>query len=458
MSLHDPVETDPEREAASGPVFTPPCGPVRGWNDGPVVRATGIRYATAGRFEPPVAAADRNEELVATAWSPACPQAPVPFLDEVLGKSASERRFDEDCQHLSVTLPAGLGPEETLPVMVWIHGGSYVSGAGDLPIMDPAALVAEQRVIVVTVTYRLGLFGFLGGTPGHPANLGLLDIVEAFRWVQRNIRAFGGDPREVTAFGQSAGADAVAQLMAVPDAPSLFRRAIIQSAPLGLGRGRAAINAKMAAAAADIGEDLPAEEVVAREASIARLAAGSGLKAGMPFGTQYGHAPLPPEAEIDAVWSRVAPEIDILIGHTAEEARLFVPRIPAIARVAAWPVIGPLIRRGLVSAVTAAVYGRSSRRFARRHARAGGRADRYLISWAAPGNPFGSAHTIDLPLLFGDENTWAQAAIVAGSEWRELDAAARATRALWAAFARGSALPESGRIPGVLRHRAVGRG
>jgi carboxylesterase type B len=90
--------------------------------------------------------------------------------------------------------------------MVWIHGGSYVFGAGDAAIFDPRALVEEQGVIVVSVTYRLGLFGFLGGSAGRAANLGLLDIIEALRWVKRNIQAFGGAPDCVTLFGQSAGA------------------------------------------------------------------------------------------------------------------------------------------------------------------------------------------------------------------------------------------------------------
>ena len=122
-------------------------------------------------------------------------------------------------------------PPGGAPVLVWIHGGSYTSGSGDLAIFDPARLVAENRVIVVSVTYRLGLFGFLATGNGRPANLGLLDQLEAFRWVRRNIAAFGGDPDRVTAFGQSAGGDAIAHLMAVPEAPALFRRAIIQSDP-----------------------------------------------------------------------------------------------------------------------------------------------------------------------------------------------------------------------------------
>lgn len=448
------------------PCFAPPCGPVCGRVDGDVVRVSGIRYAVASRFAPPAALPDRaagSAPVEAVHPSPACPQGPVPFLDEVLGTRPGELAADEDCLRLSLTLPAGLEVDERVPVMVWIHGGSYVSGAGDLAIMDPRALVAEQRVIVVSVTYRLGLFGYLGlpagAAPARPANLGLLDQLEALRWVQRNIGAFGGDASNVTAFGQSAGGDAVAHIMATPDAPTLFRRAIIQSAPLGISRGRDRMSAAMAEAARSAGADewatMSAEEIVAREPSVAAAGRPFRLRGGMPFGTQYGHDPLPAEGSLEAAWDRAAPSIDVLIGHTAEEARLFVPRVPAIARLAALPVVGAGIRRLLVRVATRAVYSRAAARFARRHARAGGQARRYVIDWAAPGNPYGSAHTIDLPLLFGDEATWRRAALVAGASWPELHAQGRRVRALWAAFARGDALPRRGRLPGALRHRLV---
>lgn len=445
------------RPTSAPPTFSPPCGPVVGWVDGdaPVVRATGIPYATAGRFEPPVQAADRDEVLEATVWAPACPQAPVPSLERVLGGELGGLATDEHCQNLSVTMPADLSPDDRLPVMVWIHGGSYTSGAGDVPVMDPAPLVAEQRVVVVTVTYRLGLFGYLGGGEGRPANLGLLDQVEALRWVRRNIEAFGGDPSRVTVFGQSAGGDAVAHLMAVPGAATLFSRAIVQSAPLGISRGRAAMNAAMLAASDGITAQTPVREVVSRQAVVAKSTGRAGLRAAMPFGTQYGFAPLPSEDEIDATWDGVAGDIDVLVGHTSEEARLFVRELPAVRRAVALPVVGPLVRRVLVAALTEAVYGRSARRFARRHARAGGRAYGYVLSWSAPGSPWGAAHTVDLPMLFGDEKTWARAELVAGATWDEVQTAARAVRAVWGAFARGDDLGSGATIDGVLRYRLV---
>ena len=438
----------------STPRFHPPCGPVEGWTDGPVVRATGIPYATADRFQPPVPAADWQDPFPATSWSPACPQPPTPQLDIALGHQLGHLRRDEHCQHLSVTLPADLAAGENLPVMVWVHGGSYTSGAGDMPITDPAALVAEQRVVVVTVTYRLGIFGYLGDARGRPGNLGLLDQLEALRWVRRNIAAFGGDPEEVTAFGESAGGDAVAHLMATPEAPTLFRRAIIQSPPLGIARGRAQMTAAMVEAAAHVTAAMPAADVVALQPDVEQRSGSFGLIAGMPFGTQYGHPPLPAEEEVEAAWDRVAPQIEVLIGHTSEEAKLFLSRVPALERAIAVPLVGPLVSRAVVGYVTAAVYSRAVRRFAERHVRAGGRAVSYVISWSVPGNPYGAAHTIDLPLLFGDEEAWRSAALVAGAPWTEIEGHARQVRQVWADFARGR-LAHRGELPGVLRYHRV---
>ncbi|MEX5262313.1 carboxylesterase family protein, partial [Kocuria sp. CPCC 205263] len=433
--------------------FTPACGPVHGWVDGEVIRATGIPYATAGRFTAPAPAPDWVEPFAATAPAPACPQVRSSFLEEVLGGAMAGLPRDEHCQRLSVTLPRDVAPGERLPVMVWIHGGSYTTGAGDAAIMDPARLVAEQRVVVVSVTYRLGLFGYLGSGHHRPANLGLLDQLEALRWVRRNITAFGGDHSNVTVFGQSAGADAVAHLMATPGAPSLFHRAILQSPPLGITRGRAAMNEAMNQAAEIVTATTPPETVVALQAEVTAHAAAFGLMGAMAFGTQYGHHPLPEEDGIEAAWDRVAPHIDVLIGHTAEEARLHIPGAPRLRRWVQLPLIGPLIRRAVVDYVTAAVYTRAIRRFATRHTRAGGTAHTYEISWAAPGNPYGASHAIDLPLLFGHEHTWAGTGLVAGADWEEIDAHGRQVRRLWADFARGTPLGEKGRIPGALSYR-----
>ena len=141
----------------------------------------------------------------------------------------------EDCLTLNVWTPARLDASERLPVMVWIHGGGFAVGSGAEPRYDGGELAA-RGIIVVTVNYRLNAFGFLAHpalsaeSPHHASgNWGLLDLVAALKWVQRNIAAFGGDARAVTIAGESAGSSAVSILMASPLAKNLFARAIAES-------------------------------------------------------------------------------------------------------------------------------------------------------------------------------------------------------------------------------------
>lgn len=171
----------------------------------------------------------RRDALGHSCWQAVSPQGFGPWSQEYVVPGD----ISEDCLFLDVWAPAhhsGL-----LPVLVWIHGGGFNSGSGAIPIYDGAALAARGTV-VVTLNYRVGVFGFLahpeitqeaGNTP--PTNFGLLDIIAALRWVQANASAFGGDPRLVTIAGQSAGAMAVQDLVASPLAKGLFARAIGES-------------------------------------------------------------------------------------------------------------------------------------------------------------------------------------------------------------------------------------
>jgi para-nitrobenzyl esterase len=182
----------------------------------------------------------------------------------------------EDCLTLNVFAPQRAAH---LPVMVWIHGGGFVNGSATAPLYDGSAL-ARQGVVVVTVNYRLGRFGFFA----HPAltaeqrggllaNYGLMDQIAALRWVKRNIGAFGGDPANVTIFGESAGGMAVNRLMMIDEARGLFAKAIVES---GAGRERgqtlrqaeddgAAFATKLGTAHADAAalRALPADRIVA---------------------------------------------------------------------------------------------------------------------------------------------------------------------------------------------------
>ncbi|MBH8570938.1 carboxylesterase/lipase family protein [Microvirga sp. STS02] len=435
--------------ASTAPHFHTPAGLIIGRVDGPVVRATGIRYALAARFCPPESQPPATVPIYATAPAPACPQLADPRVDQVLGELFAALRFDEDCLRLSITRPADYRAGETLPVIVWVHGGSYVSGAGDLAIYDPAVWVAEQRVVFVAVTYRLGLFGFLG-SGSTPPNLGLLDLLEALRWVQRNIAAFGGDPALVTMFGHSSGADAIAQLMLVPGAPGLFRRVMLHSAPLGLTRGRQRMLRAMSRAVGEIPTTASTDEVLARESAVVKAARWQGLKSGMPFGPQYGAAPLPPETEIEASWAAVAPHIDVLIGATAEETRFFAVIDPTFNWLQRLPLAGGRLVRLLTETTSCRIYLDPARAFAEQQVRAGGRAYRFLLTYQPPGSPFGAAHVVDLPLLLGTQASWAATPLLGQANWEEFDAAGRQVRQLWADFARTGIMPAKIMIPGVL--------
>ncbi|WP_223813704.1 carboxylesterase/lipase family protein [Geobacillus zalihae] len=139
----------------------------------------------------------------------------------------------EDCLYLNIWSPGADGQKR--PVMVWIHGGSFAYGSGSSPMYDGASFAELGNVVIVTINYRLGVFGFLhladigGESYMESGNCGLLDQVAALRWVQENIEAFGGDPDNITIFGESAGAVSVSTLLTMPAAKGLFHKAIMQS-------------------------------------------------------------------------------------------------------------------------------------------------------------------------------------------------------------------------------------
>ncbi|TGE08670.1 carboxylesterase family protein [Hymenobacter fodinae] len=435
--------------------FQAPAGPIVGWREGNLLHASGIRYARAQRFHPPVAEPASPTPLQATNPSPACPQVPDPLLDQVLGDLFTELTFSEDCLRLSITLPADCWPDEQLPIIVWVHGGSYVSGAGDLPLYNPAAWVQEQRVVFVAVTYRLGLLGFLGSNTTTPPNLGLLDLREALRWVQRNISAFNGDPALVTLLGHSSGADAIAHLMVADGATGLFRRVILHSAPLGLAPNRAAMNQAMLRATGPLPTEDPIEQVLAYQERAQRAARRFGLKGGMPFGTQYGAYPLPAEADVARAWKAAAPQVEVLIGGTSHETRFFAVISPGLRWLPRVPLLGPRATNLLTTLSSRYIYLDPARAFARRHARAGGRAYLFQVTFAPTGSDFGGAHTIDLPLLLGLPAQWTATPLLGQAHWEEVDALGKQVRQHWADFARTGLLPTPLQLPGVLQVEQV---
>jgi para-nitrobenzyl esterase len=219
--------------ASSGPQVKTASGVVEGKSDGPVNIFLGIPYAAPPvgdlRWKPPVPAAKWSGVLKATDFSSHCMQ----------GKVYGDMKFrdpggSEDCLTLNVWVPAKTSGAK-LPVMVWIYGGGFEAGTTSEARQDGTHL-AQQGVIVVSMNYRLGVFGFfvhpeLAKESGHNAagNYGLLDQTAALRWVHDNIAAFGGDPGNVTIFGESAGSFSVSAQMASPLAKGLFQKAIGES-------------------------------------------------------------------------------------------------------------------------------------------------------------------------------------------------------------------------------------
>ncbi|WP_339319791.1 carboxylesterase/lipase family protein [Paenibacillus sp. FSL R10-2734] len=214
-----------------GPIAVTSYGKLQGREEGGVYVWRGIPFAA-----PPVGELRFRAPQPPEAWSgirdasefgPVCHQ-PADTRGTRFGGIAP--RHSEDCLYLNVWSPAA--PGEALPVMVWIHGGTFVTGAGSQPQFDGTSFAEQGKVVLVTVNYRLGPFGFLHLSSlgdGFASNQGLLDQIAALEWVKLNISAFGGDPQRVTVFGESAGSMSIAALLAMPAAKGLFAGAIMQS-------------------------------------------------------------------------------------------------------------------------------------------------------------------------------------------------------------------------------------
>lgn len=301
------------------------------------------------RWKAPQPAPSWRGVRTATAFAPACPQTGVSIPGETPPATS------EDCLYLNVWAPAQRsGP---LPVLVWIHGGGFTNGATAMPLYDGGA-IARRGVVVVTVAYRLGPLGFLA----HPeltaespratsGNYGLMDQLAALQWVQRNIAAFGGDPRRVTVAGQSAGAMSVSILMASPQARGLFHRAIGQSGgffePVELAPGYVLASAENAGVAYALARSATSLAELRRAPVEALLGRGAGA---------VSHPVIAPGVLPEAPYEvfaagRQAP-VPLLVGSNAEEARAFLD--PANVRAAAFAAdvrarFGPL-PRGIVEA------------------------------------------------------------------------------------------------------------
>lgn len=284
----------------------------------------GIPFAAppvgALRWRAPQPAAHWRGTRDARLWGPVCPQPTAPGMNSV----PAGQRMSEDCLYLNVWAPAGATGRA--PVMVWIHGGALVMGAGSFPEFDGSAF-ARDGVVLVTLNYRLGALGFFAhraltaeaSAKAPLGNYGLMDQLAALAWVKRNIARFGGDPHNVTLFGESAGASSLTHLLAAPAARGLFHKAIIESAP-AFGPEKSLADAERDGARLATTAGAPPNATVAqlRALPFAKLLAAEPMSSVAPF-VDGRFIPEPP---MRAIARGESLPVSMIIGSNSDEGSL----------------------------------------------------------------------------------------------------------------------------------------
>jgi len=407
------------RSAATGrPTVETAAGSLSGVRDPGGVTFRGIPYARAERFAPPAPAEPWTGVREAAQTGLAAPQPDRPVARFTHGPMPLT---GEDCLNLNVYAPSLEGDR---PVMVWLHGGGFVMGHAGASLYHGARLAAVGDIVVVTVNYRLGSLGWLCHRALGGGNWGLRDQIAALEWVRENIASFGGDPGRVTVAGQSAGALCAVDLLAAPSARGLFARAIVQSPPLGDAIQPADVAERWADALAHPPglRSLAPERIVARHEELLEHPQWRGTRGGALPTLDPGSLPVSPLDE-----PGVSPEVDVLIGHTADEGTFFfdapwrpappAPRVPDIVAHLCpgqdpHEVLDRYYERSgersddvalLVAIATDAIVVTPTTRWAIARAAAGARVYRYRVDHPGAGPQLRATHTTEVPLLFG---TW----------------------------------------------------
>jgi para-nitrobenzyl esterase len=451
-------------------------GDVRGVAHDGLVQFRGVPYAVPPlgkrRFRPPQPIGAWQGELDATAHGPIAPQGPS-RLRVAVGDFS--RPQSEDCLTLTITTPA---PDNNKrPVIVWLHGGGYGTGAGSLDWYDGATLVHEGDVVVVGVNYRLGPLGYLYYDGLSDGQMGLQDMIAAIRWVAAHIAAFGGHPGEITLMGQSAGAHSALCMMAMPETRKLFRHAILESAPgvTPFSRTQAAGWTRQYLEVLGLGQ-LPQEQIVqqlqAAEPGVLLQAAGALARKTARLGqVEPPFFPVVDELAGPGGFLRNAAKgaadgnVAVVVGTNHDEARAIVAGDPRAQEANRGQVDAYLQaklgtvhaqcywqRRPsgrpadiLADAMTDVAFARPSHQFAAQAAQAGADVWAYRLDWAPAGSALGACHCLELPLIFNTAKAWASAPMLEGLAGNDgsRDSVARPMRTAWLSFARhGKPSPE----------------
>ncbi len=375
--------------------------------------------------------------LDAAGFGPVAPQA-LPQSADAGAASPASAPDDGNWLTLNIWSPdlAAAKSGGGLPVLVWIHGGAYIFGSASEPRYDGSTL-AGLGAVVVTFNYRLGVEGF-AQIEGAPANRGLLDAAAALRWVAENVARFGGDPSNVTVFGESAGAGIIAALLAMPSASGLFRRAIAQSVPGTFFAPDLASDVTRAIAAeaaiTGAGTGPLSRETLAGVPPARLVQAQMAVTASIRRYGQWGPVALTvtpfspvvdgdvlPRAPWRALLSGAARDVDLLVGHNRDEYKLFIQMGGQAGRITeeqaaevlqAFAPDPDAYRKAYSSFEPERLYERvfsdwlfrmPSLHLAQAHAASGGRTYLYELTYRAPASPgaFGACHGLDLPLIWG---------------------------------------------------------